>query len=89
MISATSRGRCTAVDCALNGVVTEAALREAGYDPTPFDRRYTGNSNFARIRGFRTLASSVLGIVGMGEIGRRLSNLSEINGAWTTSDDDH
>src|ERR1700733_4660614 len=58
---------------ALNGVVTEAALRQAGYDPTPFDRRYTGNSNFARIRGFRTLASSVLGIVGMGEIGREIA----------------
>lgn len=59
--------------CALNGVVTERALREAGYDPTPFDRRYTGNSNFARIRGLKTLASSVLGIVGMGEIGREIA----------------
>jgi phosphoglycerate dehydrogenase-like enzyme len=59
--------------CTLNGVVTEAALREAGFDPTPFDRRYTGNSNFARIRGFKTLASSVLGIVGMGEIGREIA----------------
>jgi phosphoglycerate dehydrogenase-like enzyme len=58
---------------ALNGIVTEAALRQAGYDPTPFDRRYTGNSNFARIRGFKTLASSVLGIVGMGEIGREIA----------------
>ena len=58
---------------ALNGLVTEAALRQAGYDPTPFDRRYTGNSNFARITGLRTLASSVLGIVGMGEIGREIS----------------
>ena len=60
--------------CALNGVVTEAALRQAGYDPTPFDRRYTGNSNFARIRGFRTLSGSVLGIIGMGEIGREIAS---------------
>src|SRR6185437_2305279 len=53
--------------------VTEAALRQAGYDPTPFDRRYTGNSNFARIRGLRTLSGAVLGIVGMGEIGREIA----------------
>jgi phosphoglycerate dehydrogenase-like enzyme len=59
--------------CALNGVVTEERLRRAGYDPTPFDRRFTGNSNFARIRGFRTLARSVLGIVGLGEIGREIA----------------
>ena len=59
--------------CALNGIVTEAALRQAGYDPTPFDRRYTGNSNFARIRGLRTLSGAVLGIVGMGEIGREIA----------------
>src|SRR5271156_2454060 len=59
--------------CDLNGVVTESALRAAGFDTRPFDRRYTGNSNFARIRGFRTLASSVLGIVGMGEIGREIA----------------
>jgi phosphoglycerate dehydrogenase-like enzyme len=59
--------------CALNGVVTEAALRQAGYDPTPFDRRYTGNSNFARIRGLKTLSGAVLGIIGMGEIGRELA----------------
>ena len=59
---------------ALAGVVTEAKLREAGYDITPFDRRYTGNSNFARIRGLRTLSGSVLGIVGMGEIGREVAS---------------
>ncbi|HXQ51279.1 MAG TPA: NAD(P)-dependent oxidoreductase [Stellaceae bacterium] len=59
--------------CALQGVVTEAALRQAGFDITPFDRRYTGNSNFARIRGFKTLARSTLGLVGMGEIGREIA----------------
>jgi phosphoglycerate dehydrogenase-like enzyme len=57
----------------LNGIVTESALRHAGYDPTPFDRRYTGNSNFARIGGLRTLSGAVLGIVGMGEIGREIA----------------
>jgi phosphoglycerate dehydrogenase-like enzyme len=59
---------------ALNGVVTEAALRAAGYDPTPYDRRYTGNSNFARIRGLKTLSGAVLGIVGLGEIGREVAS---------------
>jgi phosphoglycerate dehydrogenase-like enzyme len=59
--------------CDLNGVVTEKALRDAGFDTRPFDRRYTGNSNFARIGGLRTLASSVLGIIGMGEIGREIA----------------
>ncbi|HUZ74419.1 MAG TPA: NAD(P)-dependent oxidoreductase [Stellaceae bacterium] len=58
---------------ALDGVVTESALRGAGYDPTPYDRRYTGNSNFARIRGLKTLAGAVLGIVGFGEIGREVA----------------
>ncbi|HUB96034.1 MAG TPA: NAD(P)-dependent oxidoreductase [Stellaceae bacterium] len=59
--------------CDLKGVVTESALRGAGFDIRPFDRRYTGNSNFARIRGFRTLAGSVLGILGLGEIGREIA----------------
>ena len=59
---------------ALDGVVTEAALRAAGYDPTPYDRRYTGNSNFARIRGLRMLSGAVLGIVGFGEIGREVAS---------------
>jgi phosphoglycerate dehydrogenase-like enzyme len=58
---------------ALNGRVTEAALRQAGFDPRPFDRRYTGNSNFARITGLRTLQGATLGIVGMGEIGREIA----------------
>lgn len=58
---------------ALNGVVTEAALRTKGFDPTPYDRRYTGNSNFARITGLRTLSGATLGVVGLGEIGREVA----------------
>jgi phosphoglycerate dehydrogenase-like enzyme len=57
----------------LNGVVTESALRTAGFDPTPYDRRYTGNSNFARIGGLKTLYGATLGIVGLGEIGREIA----------------
>lgn len=58
---------------ALAGIVTEPALSAAGFDPTPYDRRYTGNSNFARIGGLRTLAGAVIGIVGLGEIGREVA----------------
>jgi phosphoglycerate dehydrogenase-like enzyme len=58
---------------ALAGIVTERALRTAGFDPTPYDRRYTGNSNFARIGGLGTLSGAVLGIVGLGEIGREVA----------------
>ena len=57
----------------LNGIATEAALRQAGLDPQPYDRRYTGNSNFGRIPGLKTLQGSTLGLVGMGEIGRELA----------------
>jgi phosphoglycerate dehydrogenase-like enzyme len=57
----------------LGGMVTEAALRQAGYDPTPYDRRFTGNSNFARIPGLKTMAGATLGIIGLGEIGREIA----------------
>jgi phosphoglycerate dehydrogenase-like enzyme len=59
--------------CELNGVVQENDLRARGFDPTPYNRRYTGNSNFARIRGLGTLYDATLGLVGMGEIGRELA----------------
>jgi lactate dehydrogenase-like 2-hydroxyacid dehydrogenase len=59
--------------CELNGLVTESRLRAAGFDLRPFDRRYTGNSNFARVTGLKTLAGATLGIVGMGEIGRDIA----------------
>lgn len=66
--------------CQLNFVVEEKALREAGFDPSPYDRRYTGNSNFARITGLRTLHGSVLGLIGLGEIGRELASRSHAFG---------
>ena len=59
---------------ALHGVVTEAALKEAGFDPRSFDRRYAGNSNFARITGLKTLSGAVLGLIGLGEIGREVAS---------------
>jgi phosphoglycerate dehydrogenase-like enzyme len=57
----------------LSGVVTERQLRDKGYDPRPYDRRYTGGSNYARIPDLRTLAGSTLGMVGLGEVGREVA----------------
>jgi glyoxylate reductase len=60
--------------CELTGVVQEKDLRARGFNPTPYDRRYTGNSNFARIPDLRTLYGATLGLVGMGEIGREVAS---------------
>lgn len=60
--------------CETNGLISEKALREAGFAPGSFDRRHTANSNWARITGMRTLAGATLGIVGLGEIGRELAS---------------
>jgi len=56
-----------------NGIVTAEALQAKGHTVRPYDRRYTGGSNYARIPGLRTLAGSTLGIVGLGEIGREVA----------------
>jgi len=48
-------------------------LRAAGYAPRDFDRRYTSNSNWARIGGMRSLHGTTLGIIGLGEIGREVA----------------
>lgn len=57
----------------LAGIVTAKHLERAGYPIKPYDRRYTGSSNFARIGGLRTLSGATLGLIGMGEIGRGLA----------------
>ena len=59
--------------CDTNGLISETALRQAGYAPKLFDRRHTANSNWARISGLRTLHGATLGIVGLGEIGREIA----------------
>ena len=56
-----------------DGVVTAADLAEAGHPVRPYDRRYTGGSNYARIPSLRARAGSVLGIVGFGEVGREIA----------------
>lgn len=58
----------------LNGVTDRDSLQQRGYDTRPFDRRYTGNSNYARIPGLRSLYGGVLGALGLGEIGREVAS---------------
>jgi phosphoglycerate dehydrogenase-like enzyme len=48
--------------CETAKLVDHTAVRKAGFDPTPYDRRYTTNSNFGQIPGLRTLNRSTLGI---------------------------
>lgn len=57
----------------IDGLLSIEQLRAAGYQPRHFDRRYTSNSNWARIGGIRTLYGTTLGIVGLGEIGREVA----------------
>src|SRR5262252_1662687 len=56
-----------------NGVVEEAALRNAGLRARQRQSRYIGYSNFAGITGLKTLLGATLGIVGFGEIGREVA----------------
>lgn len=60
----------------LNKKIDEASLAEAGYTIRPYDKRYTGGSNFARIPNLKMLQGATLGIVGFGEAGRELGRLA-------------
>ena len=57
----------------LDHVVDTDSLAKAGYQVRPYDKRYTGSSNFARIPALRTLNGATLGVIGMGEVGRELA----------------
>ena len=48
-------------------------LKNAGYEPTTYQRSHTPNGNWARIPGMVTLYQRQLGIIGLGEIGRELA----------------
>jgi phosphoglycerate dehydrogenase-like enzyme len=56
-----------------NGVVTAEDLAEMGHAVRPYDRRYTGGSNYARIAGLRSLQGATLGLIGLGEVGREVA----------------
>lgn len=54
-------------------LISVEQLKEAGYEPTTYDRSHTPNGNWARIPGMVTLYQRQLGIIGLGEIGRELA----------------
>jgi phosphoglycerate dehydrogenase-like enzyme len=54
-------------------LISVEQLKNAGYEPTVYDRSHTPNGNWARIPGMVTLYRKQLGIVGLGEIGRELA----------------
>jgi len=54
-------------------LISVEQLKNAGYEPTIYDRSHTPNGNWARIPGMVTLYGKRLGIVGLGEIGRELA----------------
>jgi phosphoglycerate dehydrogenase-like enzyme len=58
----------------LNGLIGSKQLHDAGYDTRPFDQRYTGNSNYARIGGLIPMYGAVFGALGMGEVGREVAS---------------
>jgi phosphoglycerate dehydrogenase-like enzyme len=57
-----------------NKMVRATDLAEAGYPLRPYDTRYSGSSNYARIPGLRTLNGSTFGVIGMGEVGREIAS---------------
>ena len=57
----------------LAGRISVEALAELGYHYQPYDRRYTPNSNWARIPGLKTLYGTTVGVIGLGEIGREFA----------------
>jgi glyoxylate reductase len=60
--------------CEFNKIVREAELTQAGYPLRPYDTRYSGSSNYARIPGLGTLNGSTFGAIGMGEVGREIAS---------------
>jgi len=54
-------------------LISVEQLKDAGYEPTTYDRSHTPNGNWARIPGMVTLYQKQLGIIGLGEIGRELA----------------
>jgi phosphoglycerate dehydrogenase-like enzyme len=62
------------------GLISVERLQAAGHAPTQYDRAHTGMSNWARVKGVRTLYGRRLGIVGLGEIGREVALRAEAFG---------
>ncbi len=57
----------------LQGLISFGQLQAAGFNPKPFDTRYTPNSGWARVPGMSILYGTTLGIIGFGEIAREIA----------------
>jgi len=57
----------------INGLTSVEKLSAAKLPYKPFDRRHTPGANWARISGMRSLHGSIVGIIGLGEIGREIA----------------
>lgn len=54
-------------------LISVTQLKDAGFEPTTYNRSHTPNGNWARIPNMVTLYQKQLGIIGLGEIGRELA----------------
>lgn len=66
----------------INGLVTVDRLEEEGRPFRPLDTSQTANANWGRIGGLRTLHGSMLGVLGMGEIGAEMAGLGRGYGMY-------
>ena len=57
----------------LSGLVSVDQLPPQKLPYRPFDRRHTPGANWGRFSGTQTLNGSVIGIIGLGEIGREIA----------------
>ena len=57
----------------LDGVASAERLAAAGHPFRPFDRRHSPGGNFGRFAGLKSLNESIIGIIGLGEIGREIA----------------
>jgi phosphoglycerate dehydrogenase-like enzyme len=57
----------------LSGLISVEQLTAMGRQYTPFDSRHTPRANWGRFAGLRPLNGSMIGIIGLGEIGREIA----------------
>lgn len=60
--------------CSLNGLIDQASLERAGYQPKLYDPTHCGKSNWGRVAGLGTLQGATFGAIGLGEIGREVAS---------------
>src|SRR5581483_11828333 len=57
----------------VSGLVTVERIEAAGLPFRPYDRRHTPGGNYPRVGGTRALNGAIIGIIGLGEIGREIA----------------